>query len=100
MSVSRDPDGHAAERLFLVWNGRIEELAGERPRTPASSTDRRAETECTPGCHYTPDNADRPKEREMRGAFTSIQMGLATYSEDLTLNANAQLGDSGACRRR
>ena len=36
----------------------------------------------------------------MRRAFMSIQKGIATYSEDMTLNANVELGDFGACRRR
>ena len=36
----------------------------------------------------------------MRGAFMSIQTGLSTYLKDMTLDANAELGDLGACRRR
>jgi hypothetical protein len=36
----------------------------------------------------------------MRRAFVSIQKGITAYSEDMMLNANAQLGDFGACRRR
>jgi len=36
----------------------------------------------------------------MRQAFMSIQKGLSTYLEDLTLDANVELGDLGACRRR
>jgi hypothetical protein len=36
----------------------------------------------------------------MRRAFVSIQEGIATYSEDMTLNENVELGDFGACRRR
>jgi len=36
----------------------------------------------------------------MRRAFMSIQKGIATYSEDMTLDANVELGDFGACRRR
>jgi hypothetical protein len=38
---------------------------------------------------------------EMREAFMSIQKGLGTYSEGMTLAAqNVELGDLGACRRR
>ncbi len=36
----------------------------------------------------------------MRTAYMTIQRGIATYSEDMTLNANVELGDLGACRRR
>ena len=36
----------------------------------------------------------------MRRAFMSIQKGIPTYLEDMTLNANVELGDFGACRRR
>ncbi len=36
----------------------------------------------------------------MREAFMSIQIGITTYSEGMTLNANVELGDFGACRRR
>lgn len=36
----------------------------------------------------------------MRKAFMTVQKGIATYSEDMTLNANVELGDFGACRRR
>jgi hypothetical protein len=36
----------------------------------------------------------------MRRAFMSIQKGITTYFEDMTLNANVELGDIGACRRR
>lgn len=36
----------------------------------------------------------------MRRAFMTIQKGIATYSEDMTLNADVKLGDFGACRRR
>jgi hypothetical protein len=36
----------------------------------------------------------------MRRAFMSMQKGTATYSEDMTLHANVELGDFGACRRR
>ncbi len=37
----------------------------------------------------------------MRRAFMSIQKGIAThYLEDMTLDANVELGDFGACRRR
>jgi hypothetical protein len=35
----------------------------------------------------------------MRQAFVSIQKG-ATYLKDMTLDANVELGDFGACRRR
>jgi hypothetical protein len=36
----------------------------------------------------------------MRRAFMSIQKGISPYLEDLTLDANVELGDFGACRRR
>ena len=36
----------------------------------------------------------------MRRAAVSTQKVLVAYLEDITLRANAQLGDSGACRRR
>ncbi len=36
----------------------------------------------------------------MRNAYMSTQMGIAAYSEDMTLNADVELGDFGACRRR
>ena len=36
----------------------------------------------------------------MRRAFMCIQMGTATYLKDMTLDANVELGDLGACRRR
>ena len=36
----------------------------------------------------------------MRRAFITIQTGTATYLEGMTLYANAELGDFGACRRR
>jgi len=36
----------------------------------------------------------------MRGAFMSIQTGLPTYLEDLTLDANIEPWNFGACRRR
>ncbi len=36
----------------------------------------------------------------MRRAFITIQTGIATYLEGMTLHANAKLGDLGACRRR
>ena len=39
----------------------------------------------------------RPKEQCMRAAFMSI---ARTSVKDMTLCANAELGDSGACRRR
>ena len=42
---------------------------------------------------------DRPRRSEMRQAFMSIQKG-ATYLKDMTLDANVELGDFGACRRR
>jgi hypothetical protein len=35
----------------------------------------------------------------MRKAFMSIQ-AIATFLEDMTLDANAELGNLGACRRR
>ena len=35
----------------------------------------------------------------MRRAFMSNQSGIATYLEDMTLNANVELGDFGTCRR-
>jgi hypothetical protein len=49
---------------------------------------------------YHPDNSRSTKEREMRRAFMSIQKGIASYVEDMTLNENVELGDFGACRRR
>lgn len=36
----------------------------------------------------------------MRRAFVSTQEGIATYLKDMTLDANFELGDFGACRRR
>jgi hypothetical protein len=36
----------------------------------------------------------------MRRASMSMQAGFATYVKDMKLDANAQLGDLGACRRR
>ena len=36
----------------------------------------------------------------MCAAFMSTTKGIATYPEDMTLSANAQLGNFGACRRR
>jgi hypothetical protein len=36
----------------------------------------------------------------MRSGFMSNQRGTAVYLEDMKLSENAQLGDSGACRRR
>jgi len=36
----------------------------------------------------------------MRKAFMSSQTELATYPKDMTLDANANLGDLGACRRQ
>jgi hypothetical protein len=36
----------------------------------------------------------------MRRAFMPTQTGIATYLEELTLDANVELGDLGACRRR
>jgi hypothetical protein len=36
----------------------------------------------------------------MRGTFTFIQMHRVTYLEDVTLYADVELGDPGACRRR
>ncbi|MDQ1460773.1 MAG: hypothetical protein QOI08_2257 [Actinomycetota bacterium] len=36
----------------------------------------------------------------MRQAFMSIQKGIAAYLKDLTLDANVELGDRRACRRR
>jgi hypothetical protein len=36
----------------------------------------------------------------MRRAFMSIHKEIATYPKDMTLNANVELGDFGACRRR
>jgi hypothetical protein len=45
-------------------------------------------------------NSRPAQEREMRAAFVSTQQGSVTYAEDMTLNANAEFGDPGACRRR
>ena len=53
-----------------------------------------AATCCTSG------NCPPTKENEMRRAFMSIQKGSSTYLKDLTLDANLELGDFGACRRR
>jgi hypothetical protein len=36
----------------------------------------------------------------MRAAFMSTTERIATYPEDMTRSANAELGNSGACRRR
>jgi hypothetical protein len=36
----------------------------------------------------------------MRQAFMFTKKGIATYLEDMTLGANIELGDFGACRRR
>jgi hypothetical protein len=36
----------------------------------------------------------------MRPAFMSTREVIATYLKDMTLDANLELGDSGACRRR
>lgn len=36
----------------------------------------------------------------MRKAYMSIQIGIATYAEDMTLDANVEPWDFGACRRR
>jgi hypothetical protein len=33
VSTGQDADGRADDRLVLVWNGRVEELAGVPPRT-------------------------------------------------------------------
>jgi len=49
---------------------------------------------------YTLDSSRSTKEKDMRRAFISIQMAIATYSKDMTLAANVELGDLGACRRR
>ena len=46
------------------------------------------------------DSSRWTKEREMRGAFMSVQERIATYLEDMTLNENVELKDFGACRRR
>ena len=73
-----------------------------------------ARTQGTPSEHASPDRYDAvtdpgplnpqqrrsTKEREMRRASTSMQAGFTTSMKDLTLDANAQLGDLGACRRR
>jgi hypothetical protein len=40
------------------------------------------------------------KEQEMRRAFMSILQGTVTHTKDMTLDANLELGDFGACRRR
>jgi hypothetical protein len=34
------------------------------------------------------------------GAFMFIEKGATPYREDMRLNANAEFGDPGACRRR
>ena len=36
----------------------------------------------------------------MRGAFMSTREVITTYLKDMTLDANLELGDFGACRRR
>ena len=36
----------------------------------------------------------------MRGAFMYAQTGLFTDLKDMTRDANVELGDFGACRRR
>ncbi len=36
----------------------------------------------------------------MRRVFMSNQNEFAIYLEDMTLNANLELGDFGTCRRR
>ena len=36
----------------------------------------------------------------MRKAYMSIPKEITTYSEAMTLNADVELGDFGACRRR
>ena len=36
----------------------------------------------------------------MRQASMSMLKGIAMYMEDITLDANTELGDLGACRRR
>lgn len=36
----------------------------------------------------------------MRGAYMSIQTGITTCSEEMTLVANIELGNFGPCRRR
>ena len=36
----------------------------------------------------------------MRKAFMSTQKRITARVEDMTLNANVELGDPGACRRR
>ena len=46
------------------------------------------------------DSSRWTKEREMRGAFMSVQERIATYLEDMTPNENVELKDFGACRRR
>jgi hypothetical protein len=40
------------------------------------------------------------KERAMREAFMFTQKVIAAYLEDMTLSANRELGNFGACRRR
>lgn len=39
------------------------------------------------------------KESEVLQASTSMK-GIAMHTEDMTLDANTELGDFGACRRR
>jgi hypothetical protein len=36
----------------------------------------------------------------MRQAFVFTQTGIAAYLKDMTFDADVELGDLGACRRR
>ena len=57
---------------------------------------------CLPRGHllYSRQQPASQGESEVREAFMSVREGSAAYSEDMTPSANAELGDSGACRRR
>ena len=50
-------------------------------------------------CCISAPQAVRVRRGEMK-ASVSIEKGTATYLEDMTLDANVELGDPGACRRR
>ncbi len=55
---------------------------------------------CRVAISYPIENSQSTKEREMRGAYISKQNRIASYLEDMTLNADLELGDFGTCRRR
>jgi hypothetical protein len=75
------------------------QLAG-RPASPPAESPNKSVALRSGHLLHSRQTANRPRRSEMRQAFMTIQKGIATYSEDMTLDANVELGDFGACRRR